>query len=168
MLVLYHYGGVWFDMNTLFVRDLSPLLEHEWMAQGDCFTSMFGNPFTGGLFHFHVKSPYVCELLTGATDVFIQNEPDDSKEVFGSALYYRIYRRLLHHKIHPWSILPWCYTSPQCRKSNSLPSLFAHVPVDRKKVEAIFAYHSKEQWTLSPGSLFQYIDNAHKNHTLDT
>jgi Glycosyltransferase sugar-binding region containing DXD motif len=37
LLVLYHYGGVWIDMDSLLTRDLSPLLEHEFVTQWDCY-----------------------------------------------------------------------------------------------------------------------------------
>ncbi|KAI8968529.1 hypothetical protein BDF20DRAFT_807081, partial [Mycotypha africana] len=150
MLVLYQYGGVWFDLDTMFIRDLSPLFEHEWIAQGSCSTGMFGNPFTGALFHFYQKSPYVCEILEGAADLFrarveadsgtsSKTQPSPPKrhlikgpEIFGSKLYYRIYRRILHNGIKPWSILPWCFTDPsQCRRINSLPSLFKNTQFEK-------------------------------------
>lgn len=176
MLVLYRYGGVWFDLDTLFVRDLSPLFEHEWIAQGSCSTGMFGNPFTGALFHFNKKSPYVCEILEGATDLFnarIQAENGSTSEIqkrylvtgpeiFGSKLYYRIYRRVLHHGIKPWSILPWCFTDPsQCKRSNSLPSLFSNTNFDEKRVRQTFAYHWRDKWSATPGTMFKFLDSIH-------
>ncbi|KAI7903610.1 uncharacterized protein BX663DRAFT_507079 [Cokeromyces recurvatus] len=176
MLVLYKYGGIWFDINTMFVRNLSPLFEHEWIAQGNCLTGMFGNPFTGALFHFHQNSPYVCEVLEGAADLFKArlnvNEQTPKRylitgpEIFGSKLYYRIYRRLLHHGIKPWSILPWCFTDPsQCKHSNSLPSLFSNSHFDEKRVGQIFAYHWKNKWTAKPGTIFKFLDSLHKKKT---
>ncbi|GAN06609.1 glycosyltransferase family 32 protein [Mucor ambiguus] len=179
MLVLYRYGGLWFDMDTMFVRDLAPLFEHEWIAQGSCSTGMFGNPFTGALFHFHQGSPYVCEILEGAADLFkarVQVEKRLSEppkrylvtgpEIFGSKLYYRIYRRVLHHGIKPWSILPWCFTDPsQCRRSNSLPSLFSNSDFDEKRVRQTFAYHWRDRWTASPGTIFKFLDSLHKKRT---
>ncbi|KAK4517656.1 dolichol kinase [Mucor velutinosus] len=179
MLVLYRYGGLWFDMDTMFVRDLAPLFEHEWIAQGSCSTGMFGNPFTGALFHFHQGSPYVCEILEGAADLFkarVQVEKGLSEppkrylvtgpEIFGSKLYYRIYRRVLHHGIKPWSILPWCFTDPsQCRKSNSLPSLFSNTDFDEKRVRQTFAYHWRDRWTATPGTIFKFLDSLHRKRT---
>ncbi|CAO3681750.1 hypothetical protein G6F70_003180 [Rhizopus microsporus] len=176
MLVLYQFGGVWFDLDTMFIRDLSPLFEHEWIAQGSCKTGMFGNPFTGALFHFNQKSPYVCEILEGAADLFkarerqANGESDIPKrhlikgpEIFGSKLYYRIYRRVLHHRIKPWSILPWCFTDPsQCRRSNSMPSLFSNTDFDEKQVERIFAYHWRDRWSSVPGSIYNYLSSIHK------
>jgi hypothetical protein len=39
LLVLWQYGGVWVDMDTLLTRDLHPLLEHEFVTQWDCYGS---------------------------------------------------------------------------------------------------------------------------------
>lgn len=37
LLLLWNYGGVWIDMDSLLVRDLEPLLEHEFVTQWDCY-----------------------------------------------------------------------------------------------------------------------------------
>ena len=37
LLVLWNYGGVWADMDMVFVRDLHVLLEDEWVTQWDCY-----------------------------------------------------------------------------------------------------------------------------------
>lgn len=37
LLLLYNYGGVWVDMDSLLTRDLDPLLEHEFVTQWDCY-----------------------------------------------------------------------------------------------------------------------------------
>lgn len=37
LLVVWAYGGVWVDMDSLLTRDLSPLLEHEFVTQWDCY-----------------------------------------------------------------------------------------------------------------------------------
>lgn len=37
LLVTWEYGGVWIDMDSLLTRDLSPLLEHEFVTQWDCY-----------------------------------------------------------------------------------------------------------------------------------
>lgn len=39
VLVLYAYGGVWIDFDTILTgkRDLRVLLEHEWVTQWDCY-----------------------------------------------------------------------------------------------------------------------------------
>ena len=37
LLVLWAYGGVWIDMDSLLTRDMTPLLEHEFVTQWDCY-----------------------------------------------------------------------------------------------------------------------------------
>ncbi len=37
LLVIWAYGGLWVDMDELFTRDLTPLLEHEFISQWDCY-----------------------------------------------------------------------------------------------------------------------------------
>jgi hypothetical protein len=37
LLVTWAHGGVWLDMDSLLTRDLTPLLDHEFVTQWDCF-----------------------------------------------------------------------------------------------------------------------------------
>ena len=37
LLVIWRDGGVWMDMDMLLTRDLTPLLEHEFVTQWDCY-----------------------------------------------------------------------------------------------------------------------------------
>lgn len=41
LLVLWAYGGVWVDMDSLLTRDLGPLLGHEFVTQWDCYGADF-------------------------------------------------------------------------------------------------------------------------------
>jgi hypothetical protein len=41
LLVIWVYGGVWVDMDSLLTRSLEPLLEHEFVTQWDCFGKIF-------------------------------------------------------------------------------------------------------------------------------
>lgn len=40
LLVIWEYGGVWVDMDSLLTRDLAPLLEHEFVTQWDCYGAL--------------------------------------------------------------------------------------------------------------------------------
>jgi hypothetical protein len=44
LLLLWNYGGVWIDMDSLFTRNLEPLLEHEFVTQWDCYGTL-AQPF---------------------------------------------------------------------------------------------------------------------------
>jgi len=37
LLVIWKWGGVWVDMDSLLTRDLAPLLDHEFITQWDCY-----------------------------------------------------------------------------------------------------------------------------------
>lgn len=160
LLILNRYGGVWFDLNTFFIRDMTPLLERDWIAQGNCFTSVEGNPFQGaGLLHFRQNSPYMCELIQAAA----------AAEEDLATLYYGIYRRILHNGFKPWAILPWCFTDPsQCKKANSIQSPFSHSQSQFHQdwLDGIFAYHWHDKWPTEPsGTIFDYLSDQYKNTT---
>ncbi|KAF7789666.1 hypothetical protein EIP86_000612 [Pleurotus ostreatoroseus] len=135
LLVLWAYGGVWVDMDSLLTRDLSPLLEHEFVTQWDCYDKVY-IPFNGALMSFHQHSPYLCEAFhimangpaprTGTTD-------------WGATLYLKLWRRLLEAAIPPFKVLPFCFTDGRsCRLDNRLPDPFSSDP-------------SSGKWTMGMG-----------------
>ena len=48
LLLLWRYGGVWVDMDSLLTRDMSPLLEHEFFTQWDCYGPSYPRSSLGG------------------------------------------------------------------------------------------------------------------------
>ncbi|KAF9239818.1 glycosyltransferase family 32 protein [Melanogaster broomeanus] len=62
LLVIWHYGGMWIDMDMLITRDLEPLLEHEFVTQWDCWGKVY-QALNGALMHFRKHSPYLCEAF---------------------------------------------------------------------------------------------------------
>ncbi|KAG2223289.1 hypothetical protein INT45_007015 [Circinella minor] len=160
LVALGEYGGVWFEPSTLFVRELTPLMELDWIAQGDCFTSVEGNPFVQtGMLHFRKDSPYICEMMAEARTM-----QKAKKKVELSKLYYRIYQRVLRNGLKPWMVVPWCYTAPsRCKQSNSLQSPFARgEKVNWKWVDGIFAYYWRDSSPEDPsGDIFEYIQSKH-------
>ncbi|OAX42420.1 glycosyltransferase family 32 protein [Rhizopogon vinicolor AM-OR11-026] len=121
LLVIWNYGGVWIDMDSLLTRDLSPLLEHEFVTQWDCYDKIY-QPLNGALMHFQKHSPYLCE----AFHIMATSAPPraDSTD-WGALLYLKLWRRLLGGHIPPFKILPFCFSDARsCRLDNRLPDPF--------------------------------------------
>ncbi|KDQ58787.1 hypothetical protein JAAARDRAFT_680368 [Jaapia argillacea MUCL 33604] len=121
LLVMWSEGGVWIDMDMLLTRSFEPLLDHEFVTQWDCYDKTH-QPFNGALMHFRKQSPYLCE----AFHIMATSPPPRASSTdWGSLLYLKLYRRLLHASIPPFKILPWCFIDGvSCRLDNRLPDPF--------------------------------------------
>ncbi|KAF8155811.1 glycosyltransferase family 32 protein [Crassisporium funariophilum] len=121
LLLLWNYGGVWVDMDSLLTRDLEPLLEHEFVTQWDCYDKAY-LPLNGALMRFRQHSPYLCE----AFHVMLTSTPPRSGSTdWGALLYFKLWRRLIAANIPPFRILPFCFSDGRsCRLDNRLPDPF--------------------------------------------
>jgi hypothetical protein len=84
LLLLWNYGGVWVDMDSLLTRDLEPLLEHEFVTQWDCHGMIFalGQPPTSKLTNsFHRQnlssSKWSSDAVSTAFPLFVRSIPCD-------------------------------------------------------------------------------------------
>ncbi|WWC68382.1 uncharacterized protein I206_102307 [Kwoniella pini CBS 10737] len=125
LLVLWHFGGIWLDMDQILTRDLHPLIEQEWVTQWDCYDKPYYS-LNGALMHFEKHSPYLCEAFyLMSTSPF----PKPNTFTWGSHLYSKLHRALLSKHIKPFGILPWCFTDPRnCRTDNRFPDPFLKDP----------------------------------------
>ncbi|OCF31904.1 hypothetical protein I316_06505 [Kwoniella heveanensis BCC8398] len=125
LLVLWHFGGVWMDMDQVLTRDLHPLMESEWVTQWDCYDKPYFS-LNGALMHFRRHSPYLCEAFhLMASSPF----PKPNTFTWGSHLYSKLHRSLLAAHIKPFEVLPWCFADPRnCRTDNRFPDPFEHDP----------------------------------------
>ena len=175
LLVLWNYGGVWVDMDSLLTRDLYPLLEHEFVTQWDCYGEHWDRflfdspvnansdkiyvPFNGALMNFHKHSPYLCEafhiMSTGSS-------PRTGTTDWGATLYLKLWRRLLEAGIPPFKVLPFCFSDGRsCRLDNRLPDPFVPDPTNGqwtmgmgreenggldRVLGSIFSVHLHNQW----------------------
>ncbi|KAK7041764.1 hypothetical protein VNI00_009053 [Paramarasmius palmivorus] len=123
LLLLWNFGGVWVDMDTLITRDMNPLTQdgQEWVTQWDCYDKPY-SPLNGALMHFTQHSPYLCE----AFDIMATSpSPRPGSTDWGSLLYLKLYRRLVKGGVQPFKILPWCFSDARsCRLDNRLPDPF--------------------------------------------
>jgi hypothetical protein len=136
LLVLWHFGGVWMDMDQILTRDLHPLTESEFVTQWDCYgtsvdrfihrhLTLPDKPYfalNGALMHFQSHSPYLCEFFH-----LMASRPLPLPNTFtwGSHLYSRLHRHLLAAHIVPFQVLPWCFADPRnCRSDIRFPDPF--------------------------------------------
>lgn len=125
VLLLYHYGGVWVDMDSLLLRDLRPLLEAEWVTQWDCYDKPYA-PLNGAMMHFYARSPHLCQMMYAMS---VEPAPRPGTTDWGSLLYHKVWRRTVAAGRRPFSILPWCFTDGRsCRLDNRLPDPFKEDP----------------------------------------
>jgi hypothetical protein len=176
LLVTWAHGGVWVDMDTLFTRDLTPLLEHEFVTQWDCYGKKFRKfmepirsadklltkdkmyqPLNGALMHFYKHSPYLCEMFHIMSR---SPAPRSGTTDWGSTLYLKLWRRLVSEGIPPFKVLPFCFTDARsCRQDNRLPDPFKADPkwwADGKGLKEggplddalnkVFSVHLHNQW----------------------
>lgn len=121
VLLLYHYGGVWVDMDSLLVRDLRPLLESEWITQWDCYDKPYA-PLNGAMMHFFQHSPHLCQMMYAMS---VEPPPRPGTTDWGGLLYHKVWKRTVAAGRRPFYILPWCFTDARsCRLDNRLPDPF--------------------------------------------
>lgn len=117
------------------------------------------SPFNGALLHFHAQSPYLCEAFHL---IATSPAPKPSSTDWGSLLYLKLWRRLVHSSIPPFKILPFCFSDGRsCRLDNRLPDPFESDPSNGKWTQGlgreegggldgvmgkIFAVHLHNQW----------------------
>ncbi|TIA82922.1 hypothetical protein E3P89_00669 [Wallemia ichthyophaga] len=154
ILLLWNYGGVWVDMDSILTRDLQPLLEHEFVTQWDCYDKPY-SPLNGAMMHFKKHSPYLCEMMH---IMQYDPEPRQGSTDWGALLYHKTHRRLLNNDppIKPFEILPYCFTDGRsCRLDNRILDPFEKDPsyTDlhwlqfRERLSSIFAIHLHGQYS---------------------
>ncbi|KAJ7725323.1 glycosyltransferase family 32 protein [Mycena metata] len=121
LLLLWNFGGVWVDMDSLLTRDLDPLLEHEFVTQWDCYDKLY-QPLNGALMRFKQHSPYLCEAFHIMSTA---DAPRPGSTDWGSLLYLKLWRALVAGGIPPFKVLPFCFSDARsCRLDNRLPDPF--------------------------------------------
>jgi hypothetical protein len=80
----------------------------------------------GHIMHFRRQSPYLCEAFH---IMATEPAPTPNSLDWGAFLYQKLYRRLMHGGVKPFSVLPWCFTDPRnCHDDISFPNPFEKDP----------------------------------------
>jgi len=162
ILLLYKYGGVWYDMDVILLRDFKPILKQEYMyqwggetdfeKQGACATVIAGK----------TKSEFMTYLMKE----LMRTKAKANSVCWGKKMFARIYRK------YSFNILPcgffnteWCMGG---EKNNYLGSeiesrwFFNPLNNDQHLFLEAFAWHwhnsSKKKFNVFPGSKFDLLE----------
>jgi hypothetical protein len=157
LLILYKYGGLYLDMDTLLVNDLGPLLEHEFMFEWDCDYRRTDLVMNGAIMRFYRQSNAITELLVELT----RSKPYPGSFYWGGYMYPRVYNRLKDANLGrpPWTVWPWCFFDFYMCFADPAAELFLDVPYSKKLVDSVFAIHWHNRWEqpIHPNSKYMYI-----------
>jgi hypothetical protein len=159
LLVLYKYGGVYMDMDTVPLRDFSPIVNHEFMYQWGSSGTTENEPnllINGAVMRLFAHSELAAQLLKelGKTTGI----PNSNS--WGKDLYAKV------EKINNnWLVLPcsWFDTDWPLPKKNRVRGPFTrNIFLQRSKMwlDGPFAWHWHNQWdaTIHPSSKFAIIE----------
>ncbi len=145
ILVLYKYGGVYFDCDMVLLRDFSPLLSQEFMYQ-------WGSEMhiqNGALMHVRKGSKFASDLM---------EELCKSKPRPGTTNWsYRLYKKV-RKKNKDYTIFPGGFFNPEWQDAESPFEPFKKK--EFKMYEGSFAWHWHNKWDepIEKGCKFEAIE----------
>lgn len=121
LFILWNQGGIWMDMNLLLTRDLSPLVEHEFVTEWTEWGCKGPDKQPTLIFmRFFKHSPYICEMFHSRAA-----RPSEKWTDTLSLLWFS----LVAEDLPPFEILPYCFIGGQrCRRPATLPDPFVVSP----------------------------------------
>jgi hypothetical protein len=158
LLALNNYGGVYFDLDVVLLRDFSPLLHKEFAYQWG--TTQDVNGAVMRLFKDSDLSKFLLKELS------IKN-PSKRSTCWGSFLLTKAYYSSMI-KVLPAAFFntEWQYTDEQLNKDEELKN-FVFYPFKKTKYssefyEGVFSWHWHNQWdaVIEDGSKFNLLNKA--------
>ena len=161
MLLLWKYGGVWADMDIIFLRDFKPILDQEYMYmwgsetdfanQGACATVLAGKP----------NSDFMNELIIELKET----GPTPGTTCWGKDLFAKLYRRF-EYNIFPASFfnIEWCINKKHPGHGDEIEKGWFLEKLKDEKYLFLqsFAWHwhnsSKKDYVIAKGSKFDLLE----------
>ena len=153
LLCLHKYGGFYFDMDVLILRDLSPLNNYEFLYQWGSSGTQPSEPnifFNGAIMRLN-KGSQASEKLIKETLSIV---PAPETTAWSSTLYSRIQDNNLNYFPCAWFNTEWCLKTPSYNfdafKSSGRTDLF----------EGAFTWHWHNKWNdeIEIGSKWQILE----------
>ena len=162
LLLLYKYGGVWVDMDIVFLRDFKPILDQEYMYMWGSETDFAKEGACATVLSLNKKSEFSLELLKQ----LVTTPAYPGTTCWGKDMFAALYRR------YPFPILPsiffnteWCvsikYGLGESRKMNK--SWFEDIGTkDNFLFTEAFTWHwhnsSNKDKVVEPDSKFNLLE----------
>ncbi len=143
-LILYKYGGVYFDMDVVLLRSLGVFLDQEFVYQWDRFDDMYVSALT----HVRAGSAFAREMLAGIVEI------PPGKYNWGRENIRRAFER--GHRI---TVLPSPFFDTDWQAAAAFTP-FANVSPPVALHDGAFAWHWHNQWDaeIEAGSKFERLE----------
>ena len=152
LLCLYKYGGVYSDVDILFLRDITPLTSTEFMYQWGSSGVQSTEPnieINGAVMHLHAKSKLAEQLIKQLEII----RPIQNTNMWGKILYQQV-----RSKNKDWNIFPCAWFNTEWVGGEFIP----FKQVDNPPLyDGAFCWHWHNRWDdpIESGSKFDILDN---------
>ena len=97
ILALYKYGGVWADMDIVFIRDFKPILDQEYMYQWGSETDFSNNGACATILAGFKESEFMLKLMQGIVESSIK----PATTIWGKDLFASLWQKWPKFTIFP-------------------------------------------------------------------
>ncbi len=161
LLVLYKYGGVWVDMDIVFLRDFKPILDQEYMYQWGSEINYGKQGACATVLAMKKQSEFSCKMLE-----VLKTMPVTGGTVWGKDTFARLWQVYPNFTIFPSTFFntEWLISKTDIEFRNLLGSPFGFSKIETDKdflfLDA-FAWHwhntSSKDELIEPGSKFDLL-----------
>lgn len=170
ILLLYKYGGVWYDMDVILLRDFKPLLDQEYMYawgsqtdfanQGACATVIAGKARS--------------EFMTKLVKKLLKTKAKPGSVCWGKTMFAKVYKKFKFN-IMPCAFfnIEWCINRKYNSLGNEIESRWFFNPLNNDDHLFLdsFAWHwhnsSKKNFKITNGSKFDLLEKFINNKLIE-
>lgn len=155
LLMLYKYGGFYIDFDVLLLRDLSPLVNYDFLYQWGYYPN---NMINGAVMHLVKGSSinnHFSELL-----VKKKATPGNGSLTWASDLYLEVKKKYEELVIFPAAFFNSEWQSGTCPETNGLLEPLKKHPFSNMLFEGAFSWHWHNRWeeNIEIDSKFDLLD----------
>ena len=161
ILLLYKYGGVWADMDIIFLRDFKPILDQEYMYMWGSETNFILEGACASVLSGKKESQFMTNLLRQ----LMQSPALPGTTCWGKDMFATLYRK------YKFNILPasffnieWCMGVKHRNITDEIQKQWFLNPLQNQKYLFLesFGWHwhnsSKKDFEIVPGSKFDLLE----------